>query len=80
MMVTSCTCLALAFFAWVLLRLINACFWLPGYLSKQRDAEMKTEEEEIQKMLDEVQNTQSSEESVEVTDGETAGEENKKTI
>lgn len=36
MAVTSLSYLGLAFTAWVFLRLVNACFWLPSYLSKQQ--------------------------------------------
>jgi hypothetical protein len=77
MMLTSCTCLALAFFAWVLLRLINACFWLPGYLTKQRDEELKKEAEGKQKLQEEVQN---SENNTGMIERQTVPEENKKTI
>jgi cyanate permease len=80
MMFTSCTYLALAFFAWVLLRLISACFWLPGYLTKQRNEEEKKEAEEKQKLLEEEKNAQSSGNNDEVTDGQTVPEESKKTI
>jgi cyanate permease len=80
MMLTSCTYLALAFCAWVLLRLINACFWLPGYLTKQRDEEMKKEAEEKQKLLEEKQNIESSGDQAEVSDGPIVSEESKKTI
>jgi hypothetical protein len=80
MMLTSCTYLALAFCAWVLLRLINACFWLPGYLTKQRDEEMKKEGEEKQKLLEEEQKIESLGDEAEVTDGLIVSEESKKTI
>lgn len=80
MMVTSCTYLALAFCAWVLLRLIYACFWLPGYLTKQRDEEMKKEAEERQKLLEEKQEIERSGDEAEVTDGLIVSEESKKTI
>lgn len=36
MAVTSLSYLALAFTVWVFLRLVNACFWLPSYLTKQQ--------------------------------------------
>lgn len=36
MAITSMSYLALAFTAWVFLRLLNACFWLPSYLTKQQ--------------------------------------------
>jgi hypothetical protein len=80
MALTSCTYLALAFCAWLLLRLIHACFWLPGYLTNQREEEMKKEAQEEKKLLEEAQNTQGSEDKPEVTDGQTVPEESKKTM
>ncbi|GFG36058.1 hypothetical protein Cfor_02595 [Coptotermes formosanus] len=80
MVQTSGTYLALAFCAWVLLRLVNACFWLPGYLRKQREDEMKEEAEEKEKLLEEKETVQASGEEPEVTDGQTVSEESKKTI
>jgi hypothetical protein len=80
MMLTSSTYLALAFCAWVLLRLINACFWLPGYLTKQRDEELKKEAEEKQKFLEEKQKIERSGDETEVADGLVVSEESKKTI
>jgi hypothetical protein len=81
MMFTSCTYLALAFLAWLLLRLIHACFWLPGYLTKQRDEELKKEAEKRQKLSEEKQKVQSSEDKADMTDGQIGvGEESKKTI
>jgi cyanate permease len=80
MLLTSSTYLALAFCAWVLLRLINACFWLPGYLTKQRDEEIKKEAEEKQKLMDEKQKIESSGDQSEVSDGLDVSEESKKTI
>lgn len=40
--ITSGSCLFLAFIAWVFLKLVYACFWLPGYLQQQ---EAKIQEE-----------------------------------
>lgn len=45
MMFSSCSYLALAFGAWVMLKLIYACFWLPKYLQNQEN-EAKLEQEE----------------------------------
>jgi cyanate permease len=80
MVQTSCTYLALAFCAWLLLRLINACFWLPGYLSQQREDEMKKEMEEKQKLLEEKKTVQVSGEELEVAGAQAVSEESKKTI
>lgn len=80
MLLTSSTYLALAFCAWVLLRLINACFWLPGYLTKQRDEEMKKEAEKKQKLMEEKLKVGSSEDETEATHGLISSEESKKTI
>lgn len=80
MVQTSCTYLALAFCAWLLLRLINACFWLPGYLSKQREDEMKKERDAKQKLLEEKQTVQVSGEELEVASAQAVSEESKKTI
>jgi cyanate permease len=80
MVQTSCTYLALAFCAWILLRLINACFWLPGYLMKKRDDEMKKDAEERQKLLQENETVQVSGEEPEVADGQAVLEESKKSI
>lgn len=37
MIVSSCSYLAVAFMAWVFLKLAYACFWFPGYLQRQHD-------------------------------------------
>ncbi|XP_015602143.1 uncharacterized protein LOC107271067 isoform X2 [Cephus cinctus] len=42
MVMTACSYLALAGAAWIFLRLLQACFWLPRHLRKQND---------VQKML-----------------------------
>ena len=80
MLKTSCTYLGLAFCAWLLLRLINACFWLPGYLTKQRDNEMRKEALEKKKLLEGKEEFEVSGEEPEVTDGQTVSDESKKSI
>ncbi|GFG32932.1 hypothetical protein Cfor_12901 [Coptotermes formosanus] len=77
---TSGTYLALAFCAWVLLRLVNACFWLPGCLRKQREDEIKKEAEEKEKLLEEKETVQASGEEPEVACGQAVSEESKKMI
>lgn len=37
MIMSSCSYLAVAFTAWVFLKLIYACFWFPEYLQKQHE-------------------------------------------
>ncbi|XP_052890333.1 uncharacterized protein LOC128298606 [Anopheles moucheti] len=37
MVKTSGTCLCLVFSGWVLFKLVQAVFWLPGYLEKNQD-------------------------------------------
>lgn len=44
MLVTAASYLALAFAAWILLRLVCACITLPGYLKKQQQEEDAEEE------------------------------------
>jgi cyanate permease len=80
MLQTSCTYLALALCAWLLLRLINACFWLPGYLTKKRDEEMRKETAEKGKLLEEKKAVEVSGEEPEVTDTQAASEESKKIL
>jgi cyanate permease len=80
MLNTSCTYLTLAFCAWLLLRLINACFWLPGYLTKKREDEMRKEAVEKEKLLEERKAVEVSVEEPEVTDTQADSEESKKTL
>jgi cyanate permease len=80
MLKTSCTYLALAFCAWLLLRLINACFWLPGYLTKQRKEEMRKEAVEKEKLLEEKEAVEVSGEEPVVTEEQAVSDESKKTI
>ena len=80
MLKTSCTYLALAFCAWLLLRLINACFWLPGYLTKKRDHEMRKEAVEKEKLLEGKGAVEVSGDEPGVTDGQAVADESKKTI
>ncbi|XP_076247061.1 uncharacterized protein LOC143187020 isoform X1 [Calliopsis andreniformis] len=39
MVFTACSYLALAGAVWIFLRIIQACFWLPGHLKKQNDVQ-----------------------------------------
>jgi hypothetical protein len=80
MLKTSCTYIALAFCAWLLLRLINACFWLPGYLTKKRDDELRKEAVEKEKLLEGKETVKVSGDEPEVTDTQAASEESKKTL
>jgi cyanate permease len=77
---TSCTYLALAFCAWLLLRLVNACFWLPGYLSKRRDDEIKKEAAEKEKLVEGNEAVEVLRDEPEVKEGEAVLEESKKDI
>lgn len=52
MLVTAASYLALAFAAWILLRLVCACITLPGYLKKQQQEE-DAEEERLLRALHE---------------------------
>ncbi|KAK7871962.1 hypothetical protein R5R35_004759 [Gryllus longicercus] len=63
MIVSSCSYLALAFAAWVLLRLVQACFYLPGILRRRN-------EEEAQQLLRAQQLPSSSGEASTSKDGD----------
>jgi len=49
MLVAAFTYLAMALGVWILLRLVSACFWLPGHLIKQREEEEKLAAEQEEK-------------------------------
>lgn len=52
MVFSSCSYLALAFVAWLFLKLICACFWLPKYLQTQQVVEETNENTEKQHVED----------------------------
>lgn len=43
--------LALAFTVWIFLRLVNACFWLPGFLRKREEKERRRRQREMEEQL-----------------------------
>lgn len=46
MMYSSCSYLVLAFFAYVLLKLVNACFWFPKHLQMMNKNKAKSNQNE----------------------------------
>ncbi|KAE8748515.1 hypothetical protein FOCC_FOCC004810 [Frankliniella occidentalis] len=69
MMVTAASYMALAFAAWVLLRLVSACISLPGHLRKQQEEE----EEEERRLLAECASEEEGEGEPEQEQEEDAG-------
>lgn len=67
MLYSSCSYLALAFVAWIFLRLVQACFWFPSHLKRQLT--QKVISNNIQE-----QQTTSAEESYQ--DGDASGRSN----
>lgn len=47
MVFSSCSYLALAFVAYILLKLVYACFWLPNYLRKQEESPLLEQAEDV---------------------------------
>lgn len=88
MITTALVYLGLAVSGWILFRLVQACFWLPSYLTKQREEEAEEEKavmikrriEEDIKEEDELEEDAEEEEEVHAETVDSAEPEDKKNI
>lgn len=68
---SSCEYLALAFVAYVLLKLLHACFWFPGYLQKREQYETIDTKDAEEKDNDTISDKGKENDLVEVEDKKT---------